>query len=58
LQVLAELAGQAVEAIGEAQVLQAEGRQSEAMNALLNLDGRLEEAITLHKAIEILHRHR
>jgi hypothetical protein len=34
LKVLAEIVGQVVEAIGEAQALQSEGRQSEAMGGL------------------------
>jgi hypothetical protein len=58
LQVMAELVGLVVEAIGEAQVLIADGKQAAAVAAVNSADGRLDEALLLHRAIMTLHRHR
>jgi hypothetical protein len=58
LGVLAQLLGLAVESVGEAQVLQSEGKQHEAIEALFALERRLGEALTMYQAILTLHRHR
>ena len=55
---MAEVVGLAVESIGEAQVLQAAGKKREAMDALVGVDGHLQEASVLYRAILSLHRHR
>jgi hypothetical protein len=58
LAVMAQVVGLAVESVGEAQVLQSAGKQSEAIGILLGLEDRLNEALTLYQGILTLHRHR
>ena len=58
LRVLAEVVGQTVEAVGEAQALLADGKQFEAIRALDGVDQRLGEGVSLHRAIMAMHRYR
>jgi hypothetical protein len=52
---MAELVGQAVEAIGEAQILRDGGRHREAIDTLAPVGDRLEDALALHHAAVSLH---
>lgn len=52
---MAELVGQSVEAIGEAQVLHADGQHREAITRLMPVGEQLERALALHRAALILH---
>jgi hypothetical protein len=58
LRVLAEVVGQTVEAVGEAQALLADGKELDAIRALDGAEQRLWEGISLHQAILTMHRYR
>jgi hypothetical protein len=55
---MAELVGQAVETIVEAQILRDGGHHREAIDKLALVGDRLEDTLTLHRAALILHKMR
>jgi hypothetical protein len=55
MSVMGEMVAKVMAAIGEAQALHADGEQNESIARLQGVGGALLDAITLHRAVVILH---